>query len=188
MKNIQGTKKLLIVYPDNSLKPKWDILMAVLLCLQCCSIPIQLAFHNNDTPSWWIIYNYTADALFFIDILVIFNTAYYDVDLQLLDDRKTLAKNYIYSWLFIDLLAIIPFGLMNSSIEGDSKLVRVTRVGRLYKLVKLNRLLKMLKILKLKSKVKIMDGAKSGYERMIFFMMIFLILIHIVACCWVIIP
>jgi hypothetical protein len=77
---------------------------------------------------------------------------------------------------------------MNSSIEGDSKLVRVTRVGRLYKLVKLNRLLKMLKILKLKSKVKIMDGAKSGYERMIFFMMIFLILIHIVACCWVIIP
>lgn len=86
------------------------------------------------------------------------------------------------------MLAIIPFGLMNSTIKEDSKLVRVTRMGRLYKLVKLNRLLKMLKVLKLKTKIKIMDGAKQGYERMLFFMMIFLILIHIVACCWVIIP
>lgn len=77
---------------------------------------------------------------------------------------------------------------MNSKVNEDSKLVRITRVGRLYKLVKLNRLLKMLKVLKLKTKVKILDGAKHGYERMLFFMMIFLILIHIVACCWVIIP
>ena len=51
-------------------------------------------------------------------------------------------------------------------------------------MVKMNRLLKILKMLKFKGKLK----ENSGYERMIFFFLIFLILIHIMACFWIIIP
>jgi len=69
-------------------------------------------------------------------------------------------------------------------------LVRVARFGRLYKLVKLTKLLRILKILKDKSKIlkqfKEYVKVGAGFERLVFFFMIFFILCHIVACLWII--
>jgi hypothetical protein len=49
---------------------------------------------------------------------VIFNTAFYDEDVELIDDRKDIAASYIQGWFVVDLLAIIPFDqLINSG--GD---------------------------------------------------------------------
>ena len=50
-----------------------------------------------------------------MDILVVFNTAYYDDDVDLVDDRKQIAKTYVKGWFTIDLLAIIPFDKIISS-------------------------------------------------------------------------
>ena len=55
------------------------------------------------------------DLLFLMDILVVFNTAYYDDDVDLVDDRKQIAKTYVKGWFTIDLLAIIPFDKIISS-------------------------------------------------------------------------
>ena len=70
-------------------------------------------------------------------------------------------------------------------------MVKVARVGRLYKLVKLTRLLRILKIMKDKSRLlKYLNDLLKiglGFERLFFFLMIFLMLIHIVACLWVVI-
>ena len=49
------------------------------------------------------------DLLFFLDIIVIFNTAFYAEDFKVIDDRKTISIDYIRSWLFIDVISIIPF-------------------------------------------------------------------------------
>jgi hypothetical protein len=43
-------------------------------------------------------------------------------------------------------------------------------------------------MLKFKNKYKMLDERKTGYERMVFFMLLFLIITHIVACFWIIIP
>jgi hypothetical protein len=59
-----------------------------------------------------MIFNYCADFLFLIDVIIIFNTAFYNDNMQLKDDRATLAKRYITSWFFVDILAIIPFDLI----------------------------------------------------------------------------
>ena len=136
----------------------------------------------------WQIFSDIIDFMFLIDIFVIFNTAYYDEYLQIVEDRKMIAKKYLTGWFAIDTLAILPFDrIMNASKTNN--LLRFARIGRLYKLVKLTRLLRVLKIIRNKSKLMkmIQDFLKVsiGFERLFFFILLFLILVHIVTCIWV---
>lgn len=91
--------------------------------------------------------------MFLVDILVIFNSAYYDDDFNLVTSRKTIAQQYLTGWFFIDFFAIIPFDQFFGSSQNLNDIVRITRIGRMYKLVKLTRLFKMFKIVKDKNKL-----------------------------------
>ena len=89
------------------------------------------------------------------------------------------------------MLAIIPFdSIMEAS--NANELVRITRIGRIYRLVKLTRLVRVMKIMKNKSRfMKLfssLNKSGSGFERLMFFMLFSLIMIHIVTCLWIIIP
>ena len=130
----------------------------------------------------------TIDTLFMMDIIVIFNTAYYDEYLQIIDNRKLIVKQYLTGWFTIDILAIIPFNLILNATKTN-QLVRFARVGRLYKLVKLTRLLRILKILRNNSKIMKMVSetlkVSMGFERLVFFFLMFWILVHIVTCLWI---
>ena len=72
--------------------------------------PLSIAFNDieNVDPQSQVI-DYIIDSLFLIDIFVIFNTAYYNDDSEIIDDRKEIASAYARWWFMIDLLAIIPF-------------------------------------------------------------------------------
>jgi len=78
--------------------------------------------------------------------------------------------------------------LINAS--DYNQLARVARVGRLYKLVKLTRLFRMLKVVKQKSKLLsyLNEFLKIGFgfERLLFFFLIFFLLAHLAACLWII--
>ena len=69
---------------------------------------------------------------------------------------------------------------------------KVARFGRLYKLIKLTRLLRILKIMKDKSSlIKYLNDILKiglGFERLFFFILMFLILCHLVSCFFIIIP
>lgn len=110
--------------------------------------------------------------------------------MEVIDDRKTLAKLYVTGWFPIDIMAIFPFDLILSSADFN-QLVRVARFGRLYKLIKLTRLLRILKVLKEKSNLikQLNDVLKIGlgFERLFFFLMIFLIMCHLVSCLFIIV-
>ena len=123
-----------------------------------------------------------------IDIFINFNAAYQDEDFNLIDDRKIVSLTYIKSWFFIDLFAIIPFDLVFGA--GDfNDIVRITKIGKMYKLVKLTRLLRVLKIVKEKSKLfkYLQDIFKVGVgmQRLSSFILFSIIIIHIVACLWI---
>jgi hypothetical protein len=128
--------------------------------------------------------------MFLMDILIIFNTAYYNEDFKLIEDRKNIAKDYLTGWFAIDLVAIVPFDLFFQTGLNTS-MVRIARVGRLYKLVKLTRLIRVFKVMKFTKKMqkdKHKEDKNLGFERLIFFTFIFLLLTHIVACLWIMIP
>lgn len=66
----------------------------------------------------------------------------------------------------------------------------MARVGRLYKLVKLSKLLRMLKILKNRNKIlkQLTELLKIGLgcERLFFFILLFILALHLAACFWLI--
>ena len=79
---------------------------------------------------------------------------------------------------------------MTQTDQNFSDLSRIVRLGRIAKLIKMTRLLRILKIVKERSKLlKYLNEILKiglGFERLFFFVIIFLILAHIVTCVWVI--
>ena len=100
-----------------------------------------------------------------------------------------IAKSYIETWFFIDILTIIPFDLFLKDTNNINELVRITRIGRMYKIVKLTRLFKVFKILKEKNKMfkylQQFTKIKYGLDRLIAFCFSFFIMIHLISCIWV---
>lgn len=92
------------------------------------------------------IINGVVDALFFIDILVFFNSAYIDDELNIIEDRCQIAKNYLSVWFWVDLVAIVPFSWFVQSKGEAANLVRFARIGRITKILKLLKLLRLMKL------------------------------------------
>ena len=88
--------------------------------------------------------------MFLIDIIVIFNTAIFDDDMNTIYDRCLLTKSYLKGWFFIDLIAIIPFSLfLGSDGSGEAaNLIRFTRFGRVVRMLKLAKLMRLMKLRK----------------------------------------
>ena len=51
-----------------------------------------------------------------MDIIVVFMSEYYDADMNLIQDHKKIASNYIKGWFLLDIFAIIPFELVILSL------------------------------------------------------------------------
>lgn len=137
--------------------------------------------------------------MFLIDMVLIFQSAFYDDNMRLVTNRKTITILYLKGWFLIDFLAIFPTdiflqGSSDLSDGGSSKdwneFARVTRLGRLYKLVKLTRLFRILKIIKQRSRIAkyMQDFLKIsiGFERLFFFIVSSLVFTHIVSCLWIV--
>ena len=159
--------------------------MTIVLLITCFKTPYDIAFNNN--PKLWNkIVDYIIDILFLFDIIIIFNTAFYDDDIELIDSRKAIFCAYFKGWFFIDLFSCIPTDDLMDEISGYNSLARITRVGRLYKLVKLTRLLRLLKIVRDRNRLLryITEFLRVGlgFERLFFFVLIFVLLVHIASC------
>lgn len=84
--------------------------MTFLLILTCANTPMFIAFHEDgEEISNWTILNIVIDIFFAIDIVVMFLTAFYNDDFHIIDDTKIIARNYLFGWFLLDVLAITPF-------------------------------------------------------------------------------
>lgn len=187
------------MYPENSVKASWDNLITILLIFTCVITPYRIAFESVDTLGWSIT-NYTIDFLFLIDIFLNFNTAFYDDDFGIIEDRWTISKQYLTGWFVIDVLAIFPFDLIAntqqrvdhaSSSAQVNEMVRLTRLGRMYKIIKLLRLVRVIKLQKKGEKSVKGDAHEQArldqaFKRILLFIFNFALCTHIFACIWII--
>ena len=178
-----------IINPNSKWKLRWDIYIMVMMVMAAIFTPWQLAFVEDDTLGW-IILNCTIDVSFLIDIIVTFFTAYYDEKaMNKVTDKKVIAKGYLKFWFWLDLLSIIPFDQILKSTSGDfGNMAKFTRVGRLYKMIRMIRMVKMIRLFKDRKKiVSNLDSvmkANAGCERLVFFLLGFIIFNHTFACVW----
>lgn len=76
-----------MIYPEFKFKKHWDLYITIILIFSCIEIPYNLAFIPDD--DWtFIILEAIASLFFAFDIVFNFNTAVYDSDYKLIEDRK----------------------------------------------------------------------------------------------------
>jgi hypothetical protein len=175
--------------PLDEFKNTWDLCLVLVLIFSSLMSPYRLAFVEEDDTTWKVI-NTVVDLVFGIDILVVFNTAYYDDDYKIVEDRKVIATTYMKGWFIIDFGAIVPFEFIFGSIGSYNGLIKIARIGRLYKLLKLTRMLRVFKFVKNKNKLFKYANQylkiSKGFERIFLFLCGFFLICHVVGCIWVI--
>ena len=132
------------------------------------------------------IFDYVIDCFFVVDIAINFNTSYdatpeNQADDMLETNRYKIAKAYLQSWFFVDLLATIPFdSIVKWSGHGEFLSIRLIRIIRMLKLLKFLRVMKMKRILQLLDEINISAGIVS-----IFVLVLqILLMCHIICCFW----
>ena len=102
------------IHPDSNFIFFFDFFVFIFAFYNLISIPLLLGrnhvyceiydkFHFNH------IINSLIDIIFIIDIIISFFIAYYNFDEILIIEPKLIAKNYLKTWFFIDLISAIPF-------------------------------------------------------------------------------
>lgn len=177
-----------MLHPDHPFKSFWNTVVSLLLLYTASIMPLTMAFFETDSEDAWFYLDMILNCLFFTDILITFNSAYYDNCGVLVSDRKTVCFRYLKSWFFIDFFSCVPFNLI-SGVNGKNfnSLLRLARLPRLAKLLRLSRLLKVLKSNSrnsFMSKVEDKFNIKTSVMRLFQGFMTAILLVHLMACLW----
>lgn len=69
-----------------------------------------------------------------------------------------------------------------------NRIARFSRIGKLYKIIRMTKMIRLLKIAKVRNKL-VKDLSEIlrigiGFERLLFLLVIFLLMVHVIACFW----
>jgi hypothetical protein len=74
------------------------------------------------------------------------------------------------------------------NVSNVNKLARFARIGKIYKIIRMMKMVRLIKVAKVRNQlVKNLQEIlkiEEGVERMIFLMMVFLVLVHVISCFW----
>ena len=110
MEIVDVKKVKCIIMPDNKHKQRWDIFMGALLFYVGIFVPLRVAFFDEMT-GFMLFLETSVDIFFATDIVLTFFTAY-EKNKTIEVRHKQIAKQYLRGWFIIDLLATIPFQLI----------------------------------------------------------------------------
>jgi hypothetical protein len=105
-------KNRCMIYPEEKFKQAWDLLITVALMVACISSPLDIAFASESKSIFDNKLSLIIDIIFTIDIIIIFNTAFYTTDMETVDDRCKIIVTYLTGWFVMDLLSVIPFDIL----------------------------------------------------------------------------
>jgi Ion transport protein len=147
--------------------------------------PFRVSFFDVDSYEWYCI-DLAVDFLFLFDVIVNSISAFYTENNDLVMSHKDIFLNYLKSWMIIDIFTSLPFTLIFAG--GYSSLSRLGRLPKIYRLIKIAKLIRVVKFLKNKGKLmKLLECFSKisiGFEKLLYFFLIFIGLVHIVSCIW----
>ena len=86
--------------------------------------------------NWYLTADIIINILFIIDILVQFNTSFYNAEGEEIRDRKEIATRYMFKGMFIfDFLSSIPYDSVNLDSLKVLKILKITRITRMTKAI-----------------------------------------------------
>lgn len=183
-----------IIHPKNKLKNIWNVILAILLLYTVTLMPFALAFINSSPGDIWDIIDLTSDGFFFIDFVVNCFSAYYDKTETLISSFPKIIKNYMKTWMFIDIISFFPFTLLDTanqqtyySTGNYNNLIRLLRLPKIYRLLRISRLLKLLKSfnsIEIIEKIQEYFSIKNSAMRLIKSFFVISVCLHLASCLW----
>ena len=177
-----------ILSPETSLINSWNKFMTMILVYTAIVTPFTVSFMENETIGWTIS-EYVVSFMFFIDFLLNCFEAYYDDERNLVFDLRKILSNYATGWMIPDVVACLPINLLLSQDKHYNSLIRVARLPRLYRLFKMTKLLRLTKVMRGSSStmryIAYLLKISITFERIFWFILIYILLVHIVTCMWV---
>lgn len=162
----------------------WDMLVLFALCYTSIVTPYEVGFLETKVNGLFY-FNRCIDAIFFKDMLMQFFTK---VQRQTqkgtvwIKDRRTIIKNYMRGWFWIDLFSILPFDIVGLYFNSpEVKRLKAIRIVRLLRLLKLVRVLRASRIIKRWQNRTSMSFALQGLCK---FAVLLVLIAHWMACIW----
>ncbi|XP_072295847.1 voltage-gated delayed rectifier potassium channel KCNH8-like [Eucyclogobius newberryi] len=141
---IQKSRFILLHY--GAFKAGWDWLILLATFYVAITVPYNVCFtaveimedgvasaRNPPTVSDILV-----EILFIIDIVLNFRTTFVSKSGQVVYDARSICIHYVTSWLFVDLIAALPFDLLyafNISVNFGVHLLKTVRLLRLLRLL-----------------------------------------------------
>lgn len=139
-----------LIDPSTPYMQKWDNIITFALLYTSFVTPFEVAFITADDPVLFV-FNRSIDILFVKDMLMQFflvTRVRSKEGTFWIRDQKQIALNYIRGWFSIDLVSVIPFGLIGELFQSEGfKKAKVLRMIRLIRLIKLVRILRASRII-----------------------------------------
>jgi len=190
---VKSSTPRFVIMPNSKFKILWNVVVGVLLMYTAIVMPFSIAFVESEGYDKWFWIDVVIDSLFFTDVIINCLSAYYNSEGEIETNQKTIFLSYLKTWMLFDILACIPFGLIEDSSgtqnnRGDYKsLIRLLRIPRLYRMFRITRFLKIFKHYQ-KAEIieKLQDffSLKQTIVRFFTTMITMLLCVHIAACFW----
>ncbi|XP_034246961.1 potassium/sodium hyperpolarization-activated cyclic nucleotide-gated channel 2 isoform X4 [Thrips palmi] len=155
-----------VIHPCSSFRFYWDLCMLLLLVANLIILPVAISFFNDDLSTRWIAFNCLSDTIFLIDIVVNFRTGIMQQDNaeQVILDPKIIAKNYLKTWFFLDLISSIPLDYIFLIFNQDfSESFQILHAGRALRILRLAKLLSLVRLLRLSRLVRYVSQWEEVY-------------------------
>ncbi|XP_063702887.1 uncharacterized protein LOC134832701 [Culicoides brevitarsis] len=169
----QKTSGHWVIHPCSSFRFYWDLCMLLLLVANLIILPVAISFFNDDLSTRWIAFNCLSDTIFLVDIVVNFRTGIMQQDNaeQVILDPKLIAKHYLRTWFFLDLISSIPldyiFLIFNQYIQAYasdfSDSFQILHAGRALRILRLAKLLSLVRLLRLSRLVRYVSQWEEVY-------------------------
>ncbi|CAD8125702.1 unnamed protein product [Paramecium sonneborni] len=174
--------------PDSQFKKYWQYVLMILLMYTAFITPIRLAFIEEFNMIWFTL-ELIVDILFLLDILITFNTAYFNEEGVLIADRQQIATQYVRTWFIFDLMAIFPTDqIFNNEAQKLSQYFKLTRLPRMYKLISISRMWSTVQNSQNHndcfSAIQDLINLNSTTLRVLKFFGTVLVCVHIMGCLW----
>lgn len=169
-----------MIESDSFVKKSWNLIVSLTAVGAAVFIPVFIIY-NPVSPFYGRIIGLALSFIFLLDIITEFNTSYFTAG-KMIEDRRTIASNYLSRGFIIDIIALFP-GLYLASAdlmplpEELSLIVSLLPVLHLAKLLKFNKL------------VRNIGGERINPALLRLALLIFWILMaaHFIACAWIIV-
>lgn len=198
--------------PFSNSKYFLDFLVLIVVIYSVFFSPLRLIFSYYKSQSLFLI-EMLFDTLMIFDLLCGFVTGYYDFEENYIVKRKAMIKNYLKTYFTLDLFSAFPFNSLiefyilnfektNSDFDlyYENKHLEITIMNnfldynnqKIYMLLKIVRIAKFLKVIsknafidKIKNKMNFTTTFSAAVNRMVFFLVYFLIISHILSCIYI---